>query len=102
MTNLFKMIKQASTLQREMKQIQKQLAGMTVDATSPDRSVKVTARGDMTVAQIAIDSSALQNPPKMEKQIAAAVNEAIERAKKMAAAEMSKLTAGMNLPGMEG
>ena len=53
MANMFKMIKEAHSMQKQMKQIQKELERQTIDFASG--GVKVVARGDMSIAGITID-----------------------------------------------
>jgi len=104
MTNMFSMMKQALSMQRELKNVQKQLAKQTVEYAWKSGLIKVVARGDMTVESVKIDPQML-NPSesrRLEDGITSAVNSALAAAKEQAAKEMSKLTAGMGLPGMPG
>jgi len=89
------MMKQAASMQRQMKKVQKQLAKQIVEETQGP--VTVTACGDMSIRKISIDADALQNPDpaRLESSIAAAVNGALSSAKKMAGSEMSKMTGGL-------
>lgn len=97
-----KMLQQAATMKREMKQIQKQLANQTVDHTVASGKVTVRARGDMTIESVSIDPAALEgvDARRLENWIVMGVNGALAAAKKKAGAEMRKLTAGMDLGGM--
>jgi hypothetical protein len=95
------MMKQAQRMQQQMEQVQAQLASHTVEATSGGGAVKVTAKCDGTIAAIKIDPQAL-NPSDaqlLEDMILTATNQALNQAKEIANAEMSKVTAGLNLPG---
>jgi len=102
MANMLKMMKQAASMQKEMKRIQKDLARQTVEFTNA--GVTVQARGDMSIEQIDIDEKVLDgaNPQKLGKQIKMAVNGALAAAKKKAGSEMSKLTAGSGLGDLLG
>ena len=85
-----------------MAQIQKDLANRTVEATSGGGAVKVIAKCDGTISSIKIDPQAL-NPADaqlLEDMILAAANQALNQAKEISAAEMGKVTAGFNLPGL--
>lgn len=89
-------------MQQQMEQVQAQLAARTVDATSGGGAVKVTAKCDGTLGAIKIDPQAL-NPSDaqmLEDMILIAVNQALGQAKDIANAEMGKVTAGMNIPGL--
>jgi len=102
MANLNKIVKQAQRMQQDMAQIQKDLANRTVEATSGGGAVKVTAKCDGTIAGVKIDPQAL-NPADsqlLEDMILTAANQALNQAKEISAAEMGKVTAGFNLPGL--
>ena len=102
MANLNKIVKQAQRMQQDMAQIQKDLANRTVEATSGGGMVRVTAKCDGTIAAVKIDPQAL-NPPDsqlLEDMILTAANQALNQAKEISAAEMGKVTAGFNLPGL--
>ena len=89
-------------MQRQMEEVQTQLAQRTVEATSGGGAVKATARCDGTLASIKIDPAAI-NPADaqlLEDLVVTAANHALSQAKEISNAEMGKVTAGMNLPGM--
>ncbi|MEK7781570.1 MAG: YbaB/EbfC family nucleoid-associated protein [Verrucomicrobiota bacterium] len=93
--------KQAARMQKQMEQVQAQLAARTVEATSGGGAVKVTARCDGSLAAIKIDPQAL-NPSDaqlLEDMVLTATNQALGQAKEISNAEMGKVTAGMSLPG---
>jgi nucleoid-associated protein EbfC len=102
MSNLGKLIKQAGRAQQQMAQIQAQLATRTVEGTSGGGAVKVTAKCDGSIASIKLDPQAV-NPaevPLLEDMLVTAVNAALEQAQKISAAEMGKVTQGLNIPGL--
>jgi hypothetical protein len=102
MPNLGKLMKQAARVQQQIEQTQAQLASRTVEASSGGGAVKVVAKCDGSVASIKISPQAV-NPADaqlLEDMVLAAVNQALEQAKNIANAEMSKATQGFNLPGM--
>jgi DNA-binding YbaB/EbfC family protein len=102
MANLGKLLKQAQRAQEQMAQIQAELAVRTVEATSGGGAVKVVAKCDGSVASIKIDPQAL-NPSDaqiVEDMILTAVNQALNQARDISNAEMSKATAGLSLPGL--
>jgi nucleoid-associated protein EbfC len=95
-------MKQAARMQRQMEDLQTQLAAKTIETTSGGGAVKVVARCDGTVASLKIDPQAV-NPaevPLLEDLILTAVNSGLSQAKEVYNAEMGKVTAGMNLPGL--
>ena len=95
-------MKQAARMQQQMEEVQTQLAARTVEATSGGGAVKVVAKCDGLIASVKIDPQAL-NPSDaqlLEDMIVTATNQALAQAKEISNAEMGKVTAGMNLPGM--
>lgn len=104
MANLMEMMKQATSMQREMKKIQKVLSRQQVEATDGAKQIRVVARCDMTIERVELDPGLLAPAQQkaLERNLAATVNKALEQAKKTAGNEMAKVTAGLNLPGMPG
>ena len=102
MSSIGKLMKQAARMQQQMEQVQAQLAAKTVEATSGGGAVKVIAKCDGTLASIKIDPAAV-NPADaqlLEDMIVTGVNQALGQAKEISTAEMGKVTAGFNLPGL--
>jgi hypothetical protein len=102
MSGIGKLVKQAARIQRQMEEVQAQLAARTVEATSGGGAVKVTAKCDGTLANIKIDPQAI-NPADaqlLEDMVLTAANHALAQAKEISTAEMGKVTSGFNLPGM--
>jgi DNA-binding YbaB/EbfC family protein len=82
--------------------VQAQLAARTVEATSGGGAVKIAAKCDGTIASVKIDPQAL-NPSDaqlLEDMIVTAANQALGQAREISSAEMGKVTAGLNLPGL--
>ena len=92
MSNIGKLMKQAARMQQQMEEVQAQLAARTVEATSGGGAVKVTAKCDGTLVSVRIEF--------LEDLILTAANQALGQAKAISNAEMGRITAGMNLPGM--
>lgn len=96
------LMKQAQKMQQEMGKIQEESKKKTVEASSGGGMVVVNANGAMEVISIKIERDVV-NPDDIEMLqdlIIAAVNEALRRAQQMVSEDMSKLTGGMNLPGL--
>ncbi len=101
MFNIAQLQKQAARMQKQMEEVQAQLATRTVEATSGGGAVKVVARCDSSIASVKIDPQAL-NPADaqlLEDMIVTAANQALAQAKDVSNAEMGKVTSGMKLPG---
>jgi DNA-binding YbaB/EbfC family protein len=102
MSSIGKLMKQAARMQAQMEKIQADLAARTVEATSGGGAVKVVARCDGTVASVKIDPQAI-NPSDaqlLEDMVVTATNQALVQAKEISTAEMNKVTAGFNMPGL--
>ena len=102
MSSIGKLMKQAARIQRQMEEVQTQLAAKTVEATSGGGAVKAVAKCDGTLASVKIDPQAI-NPADaqmLEDLVLTAVNSALSQAKELSSAEMGKVTAGMNIPGL--
>jgi len=89
-------------MQQQVEQIQQDLAKRTIEATSGGGAVKVVAKCDGSLASIKINPQAL-NPADvqlLEDMVLTAANQALNQAKEISNAEMGKVTAGFNLPGL--
>lgn len=104
MTNILKMIKDAAGMQKNVKKMQAQLRAKTIDFSSGNGLVTVTARGDISIAAVRIDPRAMHaaHPAELEKMVLTAVEGALEAAKKMSADDMQSLMADMGLPNIPG
>jgi DNA-binding YbaB/EbfC family protein len=97
------LFKQAQEMQKKMVELQEQLARQTVEASAGGGMVQVTVSGSMEVQDVRIDSSVIDpgDPAMLQDLVLAATNEALKKAREMKQNEMSKLTGGMNIPGMD-
>jgi len=96
------LMRQAQKLQEEMMKAQEEAKKKTAEATAGGGMVTVVASGAGSLVSIKIEKDVV-NPEDVEMLqdlILAASNEAIRRAQEMVSSEMSKLTGGLNLPGM--
>jgi hypothetical protein len=98
--NMMKMMKQAASMQKNMKKMQDELAERTVEFSSGGGMVTAVARGDLSVESVKINPQVVDpdDVEMLEDLVLAAVDGALKAAREMAAQEMSKLTAGMGLP----
>lgn len=96
------LMRQAKKMQQEMAKIQEETKKKTVEASAGGGMVSVTANGGMEIVSIKIEREVV-NPDDIEMLqdlIIAAANEALRRAQQMVNEEMSKVTGGLNLPGV--
>lgn len=102
MKGMGKMMKQAQQLQAKMLRLQEEVAERTVETTSGGGMVKVVANGRQQVLSIEIEREVIDpdDVEMLQDLILAAVNDAIAKSQEMVSNEMSKLTGGMNIPGL--
>jgi hypothetical protein len=96
------MMQQAQELQARLAKVQKELAEATVEATAGGGAVTVVITGQQQVKSIKIAPEAI-NPDDvemLEDLVLAAVNEALTKSQELAAERMSKVTGGLNIPGL--
>jgi len=97
-------MREAQRLQAEMQRMQEEAKKKTVEAAAGGGMVTVTANGAGEIISIKIEKDVV-NPDDVEMLqdlILAAANEAIRRAHEMVNEEMSKLTGGLQIPGLGG
>lgn len=101
MKNMSAMMKQAQNLQKKMLQTQQELATKTVEATAGGGMVKVIANGAQKLESIELEREVVdpEDIEMLQDLILAAVNDALKKSQDMVAAEMNKLTGGLNIPG---
>lgn len=97
-----KLMKQAQEMQAGMQKTQEELAKAHVEASVGGGKVTVVANGAGDVQSITIDPSVVdpEDVEFLQELVLSGVQEAVTKGKEMAAAEMSKLTGGLGLPGM--
>jgi hypothetical protein len=99
---LQELLKQAQKIQKKMMESQEQLANKTVEASSGGGMVKVVMNGNQEILSLKIERDVV-NPDDiemLEDLIIAAIEEAREKIKEMIEEEMSGLTSGMKIPGL--
>ena len=95
------LMKQAQTMQDNLKKAQDELGNIEVEGESGAGLVKVVMTCKHDVRRVSIDPSVLSDDKDMvEDLVAAAFNDAVRKAEETSAAKMNKISAGMpNLPG---
>lgn len=104
MGNMQGMMKKVQKMQNDMKKMQEELKQRTVDVTVGGGAVSIVMNGEKELKSVKIDPSAVdpEDVEMLEDLILAAVNEANKKVEDMTAREMSKITGGLNIPGMPG
>jgi nucleoid-associated protein EbfC len=93
------LMKQAQSMQENMKKAQEQLALIEVEGQSGAGLVKVLMSCKNDVKRVSIDPSLLaEDKDMLEDLVAAAFNDAVRKAEATSAEKMGSLTSGMPLP----
>lgn len=93
------LMQQAQRMQENLKRAQEELASVEVDGQAGGGLVRVRITARMEVRRVQIDSAAIGDDREMlEDLVAAAFNDAVNKANEAAQQHMSKATAGMQLP----
>jgi len=96
------LLRQAQKMQREVKRVQDELRERVVEGTSGGGAVKATVNGAKEVVAVKIQKEAMDptDPGMLEDLIVAAIAAAMKKADDLQKAELSKVTGGLNLPGL--
>ena len=96
------LVRQAQEMQERMAKLQEDLGGRTVEATAGGGMVTVVMNGRQEVVSVRIEKEVVvpDDVELLQDLVLGAVNEAMSRSRKMMAEEISKITGGMNLPGL--
>jgi len=98
MKDPLKMLRQVQQMQDRMQKVQKELETETVEASAGGGAVTVVATGAQKLVSVHIDPDAAGDAEMLEDLVVAAVNEAMEKSKEMAAAKMQSVASGLGLP----
>jgi DNA-binding YbaB/EbfC family protein len=98
MKDPMKMLRQVQQMQGRMAKVQEELEHDTVEATAGGGVVRAVMTGTQKLVSVSIDPSATEDVEILQDLVVAAVNEALELSKKLAADRMQALTSGLGLP----
>jgi DNA-binding YbaB/EbfC family protein len=93
-----KMIRQMQQMQDRMAKVQTELESETIEAGAGGGAVRVVMTGTQNVVSVAIDPAAAGDSEMLQDLVVAAVNEALELSKQLAAAKMQAIASGLGLP----
>lgn len=102
MKNIGEIVKQAQKMQAQIMRMKDELAKRRVEATAGGGMVKAIASGNGEITSIEIEPEIILSGDRdmLQDLIVAAVNEALRKAKELAAEELSRITKGINIPGI--
>jgi hypothetical protein len=98
----FGKVKDLYKLQKQAREIQKELKDTEIEAKSNDGWITVVFNGEQHLTEVSLDANALkpENKKELEKQILNTVSQAISRSQALAAEKMKDVMGGMGIPGM--
>ncbi len=96
------LLKEAQQMHTKITQLQEEMAGKTVEASSGGGMVNIVMNGKQEVLSIRIDPEVVNREEieMLQDLIAAAMNEAIRKSHEMMTEEMKKITGGLAIPGL--
>ena len=98
MKDPMKMLRQVQQMQDKMSKVQAELETETVEATVGGGAVRVVASGTQKCMSVTIDPEAASDTEMLQDLVVAAVNEAMEKSKQLAASKMQAVASGLGLP----
>ena len=100
--NMNNMIKQAQKMQQEMLRAQQEIEEKEIEASAGGGAVSVKISGKKELLELNISPEVIDPDDKemLQDLIIAAVNECMRKADEISAQQMSRLTGGMNIPGL--
>jgi DNA-binding YbaB/EbfC family protein len=98
MQNQLKMLKQVQQMQSKLAKVQAELEEEQVEAGAGGGAVKAVVNGQQKLLSITVDPDLAGDIEMLQDLVVAAVNEAMDRSREVAAARMQAVTAGLGLP----
>lgn len=100
--NMAALLRQAQEMQARVREMQERLGSVRVEGTAGGGMVAVTATGQQKVAGCRIEPSLLAggDAELLQDLIVAATNQALDKSRQAAQEELSKISSGMDMPGL--
>lgn len=95
-------MKQAQQMQQKMARLQEEASRRTAEASVGGGAVTAVANGKNQVVSLSIRKDAVdpEDVEMLQDLVVSAVNEALKKVQGEVAAEMEKITGGLNIPGL--
>jgi nucleoid-associated protein EbfC len=101
MAGVGKLLKQAQKMQRQIETLQTDLKAKEIEVTSGGGAVKLKVNGAAEFLSLVLDPEFLKEDPKLiAETILSAIQDAAKQAKEQNDAEMQKVTAQFQMPGL--
>lgn len=102
MANMNQLLKQAQQMQQKIAVLQKELENRELDTSSGGGAIKIKINGKQEILDVKIDKECVDpnDVSTLEELVKTAVNQAVKESQDMVSKAMSKVTGGLNIPGM--
>jgi DNA-binding YbaB/EbfC family protein len=102
MKGLNGLMKQAQQMQQKMATLQKELETRELETSSGGGMIKIKITGKQQILSISINKECVDpsDVASLEELVKTAVNQAVKESQEMVSGAMSKITGGINIPGM--
>jgi len=102
MKGLNGLMKQAQQMQQKMATLQKELESRELETSSGGGMIKIKITGKQQILSISINKECVDpnDVAGLEDLVKTAVNQAVKESQDMVSGAMSKITGGINIPGM--
>jgi DNA-binding YbaB/EbfC family protein len=98
MQNPMKMMQQVQKMQNRMAKVQADLENEQIEASAGGGAVKAVVTGQQRLVSITVDPEVAGDVDMLQDLVVAAVNEALDQSRELAANRMQEVTAGLGLP----
>lgn len=100
--NMNALLKQAQQMQQKMATLQKELEAREMDFSSGGGMIKIKINGKQVISEIKIDPECVDanDVETLESLVLTGVNQAVKESQDMVQKAMSKVTGGLNIPGL--
>jgi nucleoid-associated protein EbfC len=102
MKGLQNLMKQAQQMQQKMSTLQKELEQRELETSSGGGMIKIKINGKQQIISLSINKECVDpnDVAGLEDLVKTAMNQAIKESQEMVSGAMSKVTGGLNIPGM--
>ena len=96
------LMKQAQQMQQKMSTLQRELEARELDVSSGGGMVKIKINGKQQILSITINKECVDpnDVATLEELIKVSLNQAVKESQDMVSSAMSKITGGINIPGL--
>lgn len=100
--NINHLLRQAQQMQQKMGALQKELETREIEVSSGGGAVRIKINGKQELIALSISKECLTSNDQelIEETLLIGINQAIKESQAMVSAAMSKVTGGLNIPGL--